>query len=227
MQQSRQTAPGDLSRRISHRRQELGLSVEELAEQAGVDPGYLRYFEVSSQARLSVGTLELVARALCTAPSVLLGGDIDRPAGGGGAVQNATLEVLTEEQTVTHLGGSGVGRVVFVAPRGPVALPVNYRYVAGKIVLSTNASVSTALVAQATVGFEVDRIDEALSEGWSVVISGSAHRVEDPAEVMELSILDLEPWAGGNRDVLVANAPQETTGRRIVHHDHHYQQPDR
>lgn len=63
MQQSMQTAPGDLSRRISRRRQELGLSVEELAEQAGIDPGYLRYFEGSSQARLSVGTLEMVARA--------------------------------------------------------------------------------------------------------------------------------------------------------------------
>lgn len=218
------TGPGDLSRRISHRRQELGLSVEELAEHAGIDPAYLRYFEASSQARLSVGTLEMVARALRTSPSVLLGGDIDRPEGHGSAAQNAILEQLTEQQSLTHLGAGGVGRVVFVAPRGPVALPVNYRYVTGKIVLRTTVSVSKALIAQETVGFEVDRVDEAMSEGWSVVISGVAHCVEDPKEIIQLSSLDLEPWAGGNRNVLVAVSLQEVTGRRIVHHDQQHGQ---
>lgn len=148
----------------------------------------------------------------------MLGGDVDRPEGRGSAAQNATLEELTEQQSLRHLGAGGVGRVVFVAPRGPVALPVNYRYVAGEIVLRTNVSVSRALVGQETVGFEVDRVDEAMSEGWSVVISGSAHRIEDLSEVIELSSLELEPWAGGDRDVLVAIAPREMTGRRIVHH---------
>ena len=224
MRQSMRTGPGDLSRRISHRRQELGLSVEELAEHAGIDPAYLRYFEASSQARLSVGTLEMVARALRTSPSVLLGGDIDRPEGHGSAAQNAILEQLTEQQSLTHLGAGGVGRVVFVAPRGPVALPVNYRYVTGKIVLRTTVSVSKALIAQETVGFEVDRVDEAMSEGWSVVISGVAHCVEDPKEIIQLSSLDLEPWAGGNRNVLVAVSLQEVTGRRIVHHDQQHGQ---
>jgi nitroimidazol reductase NimA-like FMN-containing flavoprotein (pyridoxamine 5'-phosphate oxidase superfamily) len=128
------------------------------------------------------------------------------------------FEELTEQQSLTHLGVGGVGRVVFVVPRGPVALPVNYRCVAGNIVLRTTVSVSTALVAQETVGFEVDRVDEAMSEGWSVVISGAPRRIEDPSEVVQLSSLDLEPWAGGTRDVLVAIAPREMSGRRIVHH---------
>jgi transcriptional regulator with XRE-family HTH domain len=218
MQQSLRTGPGDLARRISHRRQELGLSVEDLSERAGIDPGYLRYFEASSQARLSAGTLEMVARALRTSPSVLFGGDIDRPEGHGSAAHNAALEELTEQQSLTHLGVGGVGRVVFVVPRGPVALSVNYRCVAGTIVLRTTVSISTALVAQETVGFEVDRVDEAMSEGWSVVMSRAPRRIEDPSEVVQLSSLDLEPWAGGNRDVLVAITPREMSGRRIVHH---------
>jgi hypothetical protein len=62
-----------------------------------------------------------------------------------------------------------------------------------------------------------------MSEGWSVVVSGPAHCVEDPSVVVELSPLDLEPWAGGNRDVVVAIAPREMTGRRIVHHVQHDQ----
>jgi len=61
----------DLARRVRHRRTELGLSVEELAKRAGIDPGYLRYFEMSPQATLSAGTLQLMALALDTTPLVL------------------------------------------------------------------------------------------------------------------------------------------------------------
>jgi hypothetical protein len=38
---------GDLGRRVSERRQELGLSVEELARRAGMDPTYVRSLETS------------------------------------------------------------------------------------------------------------------------------------------------------------------------------------
>src|ERR1700677_922488 len=38
---------GDLARRVSHRRNELGLTTEELARQAGVDAWFLAYFEQS------------------------------------------------------------------------------------------------------------------------------------------------------------------------------------
>ena len=40
--------PGDLARRITRRRIELGKSIEEVADKAGLDPGYLRYFEESA-----------------------------------------------------------------------------------------------------------------------------------------------------------------------------------
>jgi hypothetical protein len=67
------------------------------------------------------------------------------------------------------------------------------------------------------IGFEIDRVDEAVSEGWSVLVSGQARRVDDPEEVVRLSSLDLEPWAGGTRHVLVKIAPVTVTGRVIVH----------
>ena len=60
-------------------------------------------------------------------------------------------------------------------------------------------------------------MDEALSEGWSVLVTGRCRRVEDPEEVERLSSLDLEAWAGGNRHTLVALVPVEVTGRVIVH----------
>ena len=81
----------------------------------------------------------------------------------------------------------------------PVALPVNFEFTEDQIVFSTDDAKASALGAGSTIGFEIDRIDEALSEGWSVLVTGSCRRIEDPEEVQRLSSLDLEAWAGGDR----------------------------
>ncbi len=193
------------------------MSVEELAQRAGVDPKYLAYFERNADARLSFGTLNLVALVLGTTPTELEGGQVDRPPGTGRAGRHPSLEVLTAEQCDAHLGAGGVGRVVFSTDRGPVALPVNFEYTEGQIVLSTDVKKASLLEESSVVGFEVDRVDDALSEGWSVLVSGRARVVDDPEELLRLSSLDLEAWAGGNRHALVCIAPTEITGRVIVH----------
>jgi hypothetical protein len=207
----------DLARRIAARRKEKGISVDELAAAAGVDPGYLAYFERSPDANLSGGTLLLIALALDTSPRELLGGTSDEPPGRGRARPHAALNELTGEQCRTHLSANGVGRVVYTTPRGPVALPVNYEFTEEQVVFSTDDAKASALVAAQTVGFEIDRVDDALSEGWSVLVTGSCRRVQDPGEVQRLSSLGLEPWAGGDRHALMAISPAETTGRVIVH----------
>jgi hypothetical protein len=206
-----------LARRIGYRRTELGLSVEELAKRAGTDPGYLRYFETSPQATLSAGTLQLMALALDTTPLVLLGGEVDRPPGHGRAGRHPVLDTLTREQCEAHLAVGGVGRIVYSSGRGPVALPVNFEFTEGEVVFSTDESKAAALEAINTVGFEVDRIDEAMSEGWSVVVTGQARRIEDPEERKRLASPDLEAWAGGDRHSLIGIRPDELTGRVIIH----------
>jgi nitroimidazol reductase NimA-like FMN-containing flavoprotein (pyridoxamine 5'-phosphate oxidase superfamily) len=208
---------GDLARRVAHRRTELGLTVEELAARAGVDPVYLHYFEDNPRATLSAGTLQLMALALKTTPLALLGGETDRPPGHGRAGRHPVLETLTRQQCEAHLAVGGVGRIVYAAGRGPAALPVNFEFTEGEIVFSTNESKAAAIAEQAVVGFEVDRVDESLSEGWSVLVSGRGRRIEDPRETQRLSSLDLEAWAGGSRHSLVAIRPDEITGRVIVH----------
>ena len=65
-------------------------------------------------------------------------------------------------------------------------------------------------------GFEVDRLDEALSQGWSVLVTGRAARVTSEADVRRLEQqTDIRPWAGGARDVYVRIIPRKITGRRI------------
>jgi hypothetical protein len=98
-----------------------------------------------------------------------------------------------------------------------VALPVNFEFTEGEIIFSTDES-KAAAVEEELIGFEVDRVDEAMSEGWSVIVTGHARRITDPDEVQRLGSLDLEAWAGGDRHSLVGIRPGEITGRVIVHH---------
>jgi nitroimidazol reductase NimA-like FMN-containing flavoprotein (pyridoxamine 5'-phosphate oxidase superfamily) len=65
------------------------------------------------------------------------------------------------------------------------------------------------------VSFDVDHLDEALTEGWSVLLSGTARIVTDPDELKHAAALGIRPWAGGERDVYVRMAFTQVTGRRI------------
>ncbi len=209
--------PGDLARRVVHRRNELGLTTEELAKRVGIDPIYLKYFEGNAEARLSAGTLNLMALVLGTTPTALTGGDIDRAPGRGRAGSHPSLKALEREHCEAHLAAGGVGRIVYSTERGPVAIPVNFEFTDGEVIFSTDEAKADLLATQPVIGFEIDRVDEAFSEGWSVLVSGPAQRVVDPDEVLRLSSLDLEAWAGGDRHALVKLTLATVTGRVIVH----------
>jgi hypothetical protein len=216
MQCDQVSGGSDLARRIRHRRVALGQSIDELATKVGISPVYLGYFEDQADRDLSTGTLGLIARALETSPDALLGGDIDRPPGGRPASGTATLEVLSRQQCLAHLASGGIGRLVFLAPRGPVALPVNYVLSDGEIVFLTDAFKAMSLESEERVSFEIDRIHGHFAEGWSVVASGPARRIPEEALDRRVASLGLIPWAGGNRQAGVAITLSEVTGRVIV-----------
>ena len=149
----------------------------------GVDPNYFKYFERNADAHLSAGTLNLIAMALDTSPVALSGGDIDRAPGRGRAGRHPSLDTLEREHCDAHLAAGGVGRIVFSTERGPVALPVNFEFTEGEIIFSTDEAKADLLAQLPIVGFEVDRVDETFSEGWSVLVSGPARLVVDPDEL--------------------------------------------
>jgi nitroimidazol reductase NimA-like FMN-containing flavoprotein (pyridoxamine 5'-phosphate oxidase superfamily) len=210
--------PGDLGRRVEQRRCELGLSHEQLAARAGMALPYLEYLEHHS-AEAPTASLVRLAAALDTTPSVLLGGAVELPSGQGTAAARPTLKTLDREECRRLLGAGGVGRFVFLTDRGPVALPVNYRIVHDDVVFRTSTASSLASSPGAeSVGFEVDHIDDSMSEGWSVLVTGHARVVHDPVELQEVEKLGIEPWAGGERDVYLRLRPTEVSGRRIDAH---------
>ncbi|MDF5754280.1 pyridoxamine 5'-phosphate oxidase family protein [Spongiactinospora sp. TRM90649] len=215
-------APGDLGRRIAHHRNESGLSRDEVAARTGVDAGYVEYLEETT-ARPTDGMLLKIARALGTTPEELLGGELEHPPGGGGPAREPVLTALTEQECLRLIAPGGVGRIAFDGRTGITVIPVNYRTGdGGAVVFRTryggviDEDLRTGLEGvEFKIAFEVDRIDEAHSAGWSVLIQGPIHHITE-AELAGVTGLGVEPWAGGERDLYVRIAPHRVTGRRIA-----------
>lgn len=208
---------GDLGRRITQRRTELGLSRQETAAHAGMSPAYLQYLEERPPADPGAGTLLRLAGALKTTVWHLTGGDTELPPGLGRAARTPRFTELTEAECRSLLSTHGVGRLAVPADSGPVVLPVNYSVVDGGIVFRTEPGTTPAQADGHQVAFEADRIDEAFSEGWSVLVRGPATTVTDPDEVARLEEQAYStPWAGGRRDLWLRIEPVAVTGRRIT-----------
>jgi nitroimidazol reductase NimA-like FMN-containing flavoprotein (pyridoxamine 5'-phosphate oxidase superfamily)/plasmid maintenance system antidote protein VapI len=206
--------PGDVGRRVARRRQELGLSRKQLAEAAGMSPGYVEYLE-ERPAEVTPNALLRLAQVLQVSVAFLLGEGVGLPPGRGGAGSHPVFETLSTEECDGLLSPGGVGRVVLVGERGPVAIPVNFSLLDGDVVFRTAAGSSAAAADGQEVGFEVDRIDDAMREGWSVLVTGRARRLVDPEEMARARALGVEPWAGGDRDVYLRLTPDQVSGRRI------------
>jgi len=207
--------PGDLSRRIAQRRTELHLSQAQLAARAGLSLRYLEYLE-RYPARPSPAALRQLAAALRTTPAVLLGGGANVPPGQCRPAGLRAVSKLMPAECRRLIAPGGVGRIAFGTISGPIVVPVNFAVLADSIVIRTAEGTVIDGHAGEQVALEVDHIDEALCQGWSVLVRGPAHRVAHPAELRRLQEdAVVWPWAGGEREVYVRIIPREITGRRI------------
>ena len=210
--------PGDLSKRVARRRGELHLSKAQVAGRAGMSLRYLEYVE-RYPARPDAAALRRLAAALQTTPAALLGAGSAVPPAYGHLAASPLVIKLTPAECGRMIAAGGVGRIAFGTASGPVVLPVNFAVVEGSIVLRTGEATIIAGHADGPVAFEVDHIDEALSQGWSVLVRGQAHRIAHPAELRNVRRASaIWPWPGGDRDLYVRIIPDTITGRRIESH---------
>ncbi|WP_406173866.1 helix-turn-helix domain-containing protein [Streptomyces canus] len=207
---------GDLGRRFATRRAQLGLSREETATKAGMAPGYLRHLEENPGATPNRGTLLSLAAALETTVPELTGAATDLPPGLEQAARAPEFTELSTDECRALLGTHGVGRIAVTTESGPGIVPVNYSVSEGAIVFRTASGTTPSPASGHQVAFEVDRIDDAFSRGWSVLVRGRARTVTDPDEAHRLADQAYsKPWAGGSRDLWVRVEPDTITGRRI------------
>jgi nitroimidazol reductase NimA-like FMN-containing flavoprotein (pyridoxamine 5'-phosphate oxidase superfamily) len=140
----------------------------------------------------------------------------------GDAANNAVLEQLDEAECLRLLAPGGIGRLAFIGSYDLTVLPVNYVLFGGAILLRTEAEGLTTAdlrtgdrTSEYRVAFEVDDIDQHAQEGWSVLIQGPAHHLDDEDEQAAALATGLRSWAGGTRDHFIKVVPLRVTGRRI------------
>ncbi|MGW7459463.1 helix-turn-helix domain-containing protein [Streptomyces sp. NPDC054797] len=206
----------DLGRRAAARREELGLTREEVAERCGAAASYIAYLEERA-ATPSIGALISLADALGTTVAELTGTTTERPPGRGTSMRDSQLIALSETECRRLLSTHGVGRVAIATPEGPAIFPVNYVVAGSEIAFRTSGEGLLAGAAGTEVAFEVDHIDDAMRQGWSVLAAGEASGVTDGESVQRLDAVARSlPWAGGPRTHWMTVAPTRITGRRVV-----------
>jgi nitroimidazol reductase NimA-like FMN-containing flavoprotein (pyridoxamine 5'-phosphate oxidase superfamily) len=132
------------------------------------------------------------------------------------------VEELTEAESLRLITQAEVGRIGFSGRFGPVVLPVNFKVLNGSIVFRTEAGsplgedLRTGIAdAEYKVAFEIDEINPADRTGWSVLIQGAAHYVDDEEERAAVLKTGVEPWVGGEREVYLQITPTVISGRRV------------
>ena len=145
----------------------------------------------------------------------------------GGAQQGpvghgAVMEHLDEAECLRLISPGGVGRLAYNGRYGLTVIPVNYKLHRGAILFRTGQDSPTGedletgiAHAEYQVAFEIDAINPAAREGWSVLIYGPAHAMTTDAERAEVEESGVEPWGPGPKERAIRITPARITGRRI------------
>lgn len=131
---------------------------------------------------------------------------------------NDGFRELNREECLRLLAKVPVGRIVHTRHALPAVLPVNFCLDGdGAVLLRTSAASELAhAVDGAVVAFEADEIDTRRSAGWSVVVTGRATVVDDPAERERLTRTGPPSWAPSVEEVFVRVDAELITGRELT-----------
>jgi nitroimidazol reductase NimA-like FMN-containing flavoprotein (pyridoxamine 5'-phosphate oxidase superfamily) len=205
----------DIAQRIELRRKQLGLTHDGLAVRARMAPRYLQHL-TDNGAEFDPDALHRVAAALDLSVAGLLHERADAPPGQRPSAPHPGSMKLGTHACWDRVATHGIGRVGLSTSSGPAIIPVNYTVDNHTIVFRTASESATAATVDTEVAFEVDQVDEQLSQGWSVLMIGRAERVTDRAAVQRLADEPgATPWAGGRRDLVIRIVPTRITGRLI------------
>ncbi len=126
------------------------------------------------------------------------------------------LRELSRDACLELLDRTTVGRVAVSTPDGPHVLPVNHAVVDDTLVIRTSAYSILGVHARGTIlAFEVDEVDHAGRNGWSVVVRGRCAVESDPREIAQLRGMLPSPWPAGTRSLLLRLPLDEVTGRVV------------
>ncbi|WP_406369333.1 pyridoxamine 5'-phosphate oxidase family protein [Streptomyces sp. NBC_00647] len=131
---------------------------------------------------------------------------------------NDGFRELGRQECLDRLVEAPIGRVVHTRNALPAVLPVNFSLDAEfSVVLRTSADSELArAIDGVVVAFEADAVDAVAHSGWSVVVTGRALVVNDPAEHAHLARTGPRSWVTSPSDVFIRIASELVTGRELV-----------
>ena len=131
------------------------------------------------------------------------------------AEQLEPVSILSESDCWNLLSSVSLGRLVTSVDGQPEIFPVNF--VAQRRTILFRTAEGTKLVSAAIndrVLFEAD--GHHLTEGWSVIVKGSARILRTDEELAEAQRAQLLPWTATVKRHYVRIRPLSVTGRRFV-----------
>ncbi|MGQ4380001.1 pyridoxamine 5'-phosphate oxidase family protein [Streptomyces sp. SAS_267] len=134
--------------------------------------------------------------------------------------QEDTFHELDRQECLRLLAKVPVGRVVYTRQALPAVLPVNFCLDRDDSVLLRTSSHTELLRAidGVVVAFEADEFDAETRSGWSVVVTGRATVVTDPAEHERLTEAGPTSWMPTRSTVFVRIESEMVNGRELRGH---------
>lgn len=129
---------------------------------------------------------------------------------------NQPAEEPSVQECWALLRGVSIGRLAVWTSDHPDIFPVNYAVDHGTLVFRTGLGTKlTAALGETPVAFEADGVDPSTGVAWSVVVKGSAARIDSTEEVLDSFSIMLFPWQSGRKDTFIRISPTSITGRKF------------
>lgn len=129
------------------------------------------------------------------------------------------MAVLTEDECWDRLESEPVGRLAIIADRRPHLVPLNHVVRNRQLLFVSVPGTKLHDVLQQPgmpAAFEIDRYDATDHSGWSVVVNGSLHPVQDLVDHTQQDVRGRPIWLDGYRDrSWLRLTPEQVEGREL------------
>ena len=126
-----------------------------------------------------------------------------------------TLTVLSEDECWSLLGEAEIGRLAIAPVGSPEIFPVTFTVANRVLYFRTAPGLKLLeLAVNPTVAFEIDGWDE--RSAFSVVVKGTAERLEKQADIDAADLLPLVPWLPTLKYRWVRIVPTSVSGHSFL-----------
>lgn len=128
--------------------------------------------------------------------------------------ESANVRVLSDEESWDLLEATSFGRLAYAVGTHPEIVPINYVARERRIWFrSSGGSKLFAVTVNHNVAFEIDDIQGEVAR--SVIVHGTARRIESEAELEYAQALPLRPWVPEDKYFYVEIDVDEVSGREL------------